>query len=539
VVFVALGAILNPAYVAAAIAEALGLSDVTAADLPRRARAACGDQATLLVLDNFEQILDAAPLVADLLTSVASLRVLVTSRAPLHVRGEREYVVGPLALDVDMDATPPADLERAPALRLFVDRVRDVRPEFRLTSANVHTLTAICRRLDALPLALELAAPWMKVLSPEELLRRLARDVLSTAGPRDLPARQQTMNATVAWSYELLGADEQRLFRRLGALPGRFPIEAAAAVAGRLGASAGSEAVLPSLAALIDKNLLLRVETSVAARPVYDMLETVRAYSAIELDAAGEREEAMEGLVRDCTREASLAAAGLVGPSQATWLDRVRDDLENYRSALTWLLECRRSPPAADIVWGLFWFWVIRGHATEGLRWYEQTLALSAPPAARAARMLVGEAAMWYTRGELAPARAALIDALSLSSDVNDRDSVMHAEWVFGHVEYAAGNLDAARERFTRSLEGFRTAEHAWGTGNVLSGLAWVALAAGDFEASERLLDEAAVALRDAGPWFLELGLYIRGVLAVRRGNADEAIALARGQSARRIRRRL
>ncbi len=173
VVFVPLAAIRNPEFVASAIAEALGLSDVTALDLPRRARVACGDQPTLLVLDNFEQVLDAAPLVADLLAAVAPLRVLATSRAPLRVRGEREYAVGPLALDADADATSPADLARAPAVRLFVERVRDVQPDFRLTSANGPTVTAICRRLDALPLALELAAPWIKVLTAEDLLRRL------------------------------------------------------------------------------------------------------------------------------------------------------------------------------------------------------------------------------------------------------------------------------------------------------------------------------------------------------------------------------
>ena len=198
------------------------------------------------MLDNFEQVLDAAPLVADLLTSVASLRLLVTSRAPLRVRGEREYAVGPLALEAGSEAMSPADLARAPAVRLFVERVRDVQPDFRLTSANGPTVTAICRRLDALPLALELAAPWIKVLTAEDLLRRLEHDVLlSTAGPRDLPERQQTMNATVAWSYQLLDPDEQRAFRRFGALPGLFPIDAAAAVlAGREGASAASDEAL-------------------------------------------------------------------------------------------------------------------------------------------------------------------------------------------------------------------------------------------------------------------------------------------------------
>ena len=231
VVFVALAAIREAPFVASAIAEALGLSDVTALDLPRLARLACADQPTLLVLDNFEQVLDAAPLVADLLSSVATFRVLATSRAPLRLRGEREYGVGPLALEGGDDAMSPADLERSPAVRLFVERVRDVRPDFQLTSANAAAVAAICRRLDALPLALELAAPWLKVLTADDLLRRLTQDaLLSTIGPRDLPERQQTMNATVAWSYQLLAPNEQQLFRRLGALPGRFPIEAAAAV---------------------------------------------------------------------------------------------------------------------------------------------------------------------------------------------------------------------------------------------------------------------------------------------------------------------
>src|SRR5436190_8257959 len=241
--FAGLAAVRDAALVAPAIADILGVLGATGLDLPRRVRAACDGTPTLLVLDNFEQVLDAAPLVADLLAAVAALRVLVTSRSPLRIRGEREYAVGPLAIDGDVDATSPADLARSPAVRLFIERVRDVQPDFRLTAANGPTVTAICRRLDALPLAIELAAPWMKVLTAEDLLRRLEQDVLlSRMGPRDLPERQQTMNATVAWSYQLLAPNQQRLFRRLGALPGRFPVEAAAAVlAGHDGSSVSGD----------------------------------------------------------------------------------------------------------------------------------------------------------------------------------------------------------------------------------------------------------------------------------------------------------
>jgi predicted ATPase/transcriptional regulator with XRE-family HTH domain len=530
VAFVPLVAIREPAFVASAIAEALGLSNVTALDLPRRARVVCSDFPTVLVLDNFEQVLEAAPLVADLLSSVASLRVLVTSRAALHVRGEREYLVGPLPMDVNAEAMSPADLARAPAVRLFVERVRDVQPDFRLTAANGPTVTTICRRLDALPLALELAAPWIKVLTAEDLLRRLTDDVLlPTVGPRDLPARQQTMNATVTWSYQLLGPNEQRVFRRLGVLPGRFSIEAAAAViATGEGSSGSSDEALRAVAALIDRSLLRRAETSVATRPLYQMLETVRAYAALELTAAGERDDALEGLARYCTGEASLAVEGLVGPAQVEWLNRVRDDLESYRSALTWLIERARPGEASDIAWGLLWFWAIRGHAIEGLRWYEQILTLPSLASGAESRALLGAAGMRYIQGEFERARTDLTRALALARGAGDIDSVVHAEFVFGHVEYAVGNLDAAGDHFTRSVEGFKSAGNAWGTGHVLTAMAWVALARGQAGEAERLLDEAVSVLRHAGPWFLLLGLYIRAILAVQRGNPDEAIAVVR-----------
>jgi predicted ATPase/DNA-binding XRE family transcriptional regulator len=537
VLFVGLAAVRHSTFVAAAIAEALGVVDATALNLPNRARAACDGTPTLLVLDNFEQVSDAAPLVADLLTSVAALRVLATSRAPLHVRGEREYPVGPLALDVHVDPTSPADLARSPAVRLFVERVRDVQPAFRLTAANGPTVTEICHRLDSLPLALELAAPWIKALSAEGLLRRLAHNVLlSTVGSRDLPERQQTMNATVAWSYQLLDPNEQRVFRRLGALPGRFPIEAAAAVvAGREGAWTGSDEALGAAAGLIDKSLLLRAESAVATRPLYRMLETVRAFAALELATADERDDALAGLARYCTAEASLAAEGLFGPAQGEWLDRVRDDLESYRGALTWFIERGRPTEAADIAWQLMYFWVIRGHATEGLQWYEQILNLPFLPPVPESKALVGAAVMWYSQGELGRARTALTRALALAHDVVDPDVVAQAEHLLGHVEHAAGNRDAARDRFTRSVAAFRALAIPWGVGSALNGMAKVALSLDDVAQAECLLDEATSVLRHSGPWFVSLVLYRRAMLAVRRGNADEVIALVR-ESLTRIR---
>ncbi|MGE5358423.1 MAG: ATP-binding protein [Bacteroidales bacterium] len=392
--------------------------------------------------------------------------------------------------------------------------------------------------MDALPLALELAAPWLKVLTPEDLLRRLAQDVLlSRVGPRDLPERQQTINATVAWSYQLLGPDEQRAFRRLGALPGPFPIDAAAAVlAGRTGASAVNDDALVAAASLIDRSLLLRAETSaVTTRPQYQMLETVRAFAAHELAAAGECDDAVEGLIRYSTSEASRAAEGLVGPEQVEWLDRVREDLDSHRAALSRLIERGRSTEASDIAWGLKYFWLIRGHAAEGLQWYEQILSLPSLPPAAELRTLAGAAVLWYTQGDLERARTALARAWALGHGPGDMDVVAQAENLSGHVEHTLGNLDAAREAFTRSVERFRALANPSGTGNALCGTAVVALASGDADRAERLLDEATSVLRHAGPWFLTWALYVRAILAVRRDRPGVAIALVR-ESLTRIR---
>jgi predicted ATPase len=524
VVFVPLSAVCDPTFVGPSIAEALGLSNVTGADLASRVRAACAEQPTLVVLDNCEHVLNGVPLVADVLAATPLVRLLVTSREPLRIRGEREYAVGPLALDAASEATAVTDLARMSAVRLFVDRTREVRPEFQLTDANGPTVAAICRKLDALPLALELAARWMKTLSPEDLRGRLDHDVLlSTAGPRDLPERQQTMSATVAWSYQLLDVAEQRTFRRLAVLPGRFSIDAAAAV---LAPAPGTPSPVNAAAALIDKSLLLRAEAASADRTLYQMLETVRAYAAVELSAVGERDDAMDGLVHYCTVESTRAATGLIEPEQAEWLDRVRDDLENYRAVLSWLLERNRPADACDIAWRLMFFWVINGSAAEGLQWYERCLNAMSLAAETKCRALVGAAVMLFTQGERARARTAVTQALM--SARSDKDVSVMGTHLLGHVEQAEGNLRVAGELFTSSIEGFGALATPWGIGNALIGKAGVSIATGDVAEGERLLDEATAVLQHAGPWFRNLPLYIRAILAVRRGNADDAIALVR-----------
>jgi len=528
VVFVGLAAVRDAAFVPSAIAEVFGSVDLSPGDLPARVRTACDGRPTLLVLDNCEHVLEAVPLFASVLSAAPALRLLATSRSPLRVGGEREYPVGPLAVDA-IPASSDGDQPLAPGVQLFVDRVRDVDPAFALTAANTDVIIAICRRLDGLPLALELAAPWLKVLPPNEVLERLERKVLSPAiGRRDLPERQQTMNATVAWSYHLLANDEQRTFRRFGILPARFPIEAAAAVLSEgLPAPVTADEALDSVAALIERSLLLRATGAETGRPLYRMLETVRAYAATEVVATGERELAMDGLARHCIAAAATASIHLTEREQGEWLDRVRDDLENYRAAMAWLMERGRPADACGIAFHLMFFWTIRGHATEGLQWFSRLADLPSLTGSGRVSALAGAAVTAYVQGDLDRARDVGERALALSGETSSL-SAAFAENISAHVDIAVGSHAGARRRFARACERFEQLGLAWGVATSLAGSALVAAATGDLDDVERYLAAAREPLLKSGPWFLLLGLYVRAVLAVKHGRADDAIALAR-----------
>lgn len=529
VVFVPLATARNTATVGSALSEALGLAQTAPERLPARARTALDKSPTLLVLDNFEHILEAAPLVADLLTVAPSLRMVVTSRARLRVRGEHEFVVRPLAIDHDADPASPATLVRSsPAVQLFVERIRDVQPEFRLTAANGRAVTAICRRLDALPLALELVAPWLKVLSVEDLLRRLEQDLLfSSVSRRDLPERQRTITATVEWSYQSLDNHQQRVFRHLAVLRGPFPIEAVVAVTGDDDRPAVPvDAALLAVADLLDKSLVVRGESTDTSRILYRTLETVRAFAARELDAAGERPPAADRLACYCRQQARAAASELPGLHQAEWLDRVRDDLDNYREALTWLVGREQADAAGDIACGLLWFWVIRGHVLEGQGWYQQILSLPSRSPTTEMRVLLASSVTQYSAGALDAARTSLSRSRTLAAQLDDAAALLEIDCVCGHVEHLAGNVDQAREFFARSAR--IPGPPAWRMGSALTGLAWVALDTGHAEDAERWLVEATAALHNAGSWFMLLVEFLRATLAVRRGDADHAISLAR-----------
>jgi non-specific serine/threonine protein kinase len=395
--FVSLAALRDPALVAGAIAAALGVREEQLVSLVEQVQAYLRDKHLLLLLDNFEHLLDAAPLVAELLATCDGLRVLATSRAALRLRGEYEVSVPPLALP-DPAETTVETLAAVPSIALFVQRAQAASPGFTLGAANAGIVAGICRRLDGLPLALELAAARSKLLSPQVLLDRLnARMPLLTGGARDLPERQRTLRATLAWSYDLLPLDAQVVFRRLAVFAGGCTLEAAEAVCaatqggvaqGHVDGRGGqneSVLVLDSLSALIDHHLLLRQPDRDAGDtdrgdtgPRFVLLETVREYAQEQMDTQGESMAAARAHARYFRDLAQQAAPELMGPTQLAWLARLERDHANLRTALAWALAHEADPACALGFAGALWrFWDTCGYASEGRAWLERALQMA------------------------------------------------------------------------------------------------------------------------------------------------------------------
>lgn len=382
VAFVALAPIRAAWLVPAAIAHVLGIKETDGQPVMDVLQAALRDRRMLLVLDNVEHVLEAAPLIAELLGRAPNLKVLATSRAPLHVYGEHEYALAPLALP--QLAMPLVELQENAAVRLFVARAQAVNPAFALTPTNASAVAELCIRLDGLPLALELAATRSKLFPPDALLARLGQRLdLLTNGPRDRTPRQQTLRGALAWSYDLLDPPQQQVFRRVGVFVGGWTLEAAAAIstassaavpAGTAGSppteSLGVDAVL---AALLDHSLVQPVSgTEVELR--FTLLETVRAYALEQLAAHGELARVHRAHAAYYCELAERAELALHGPQHVAWCDRLEQEHPNLRTALAWCA-------AHDVETGLrlaaavHWFWTVRGYFTEGGQWLRALLS--------------------------------------------------------------------------------------------------------------------------------------------------------------------
>ncbi len=414
VVLVELAAISDSALVIPTIAKALGVID--AGDQPLLAcvgDALYGKQ-LLLLLDNFEHVLAAAPGVAALLAAIPNLKVLATSRAALRLTWEREFPVPPLAIP-NRGMLPSLDqLQQYDAVQLFVTRTQTVRADFALTDENAAAVVDICRRLDGLPLAIELAAACSKLFSPQLLLARLDRRLaLLTGGPQDVPARQQALRATIDWSYDLLEPWEQTLFARLAVFVGGCTIEAAEAVVALDVHTFEYASVLDGLESLTNQHLLYQVQSH-AVQPRFGMLETIREYALEQLSASGELPTIRRKHAEFFLTFAETAAAALEGAEQSMWLSQLQQEHDNLRAALGWAVEQQESSIGLRFATALRLFWFMRGYLTEGRERLAQILALAHGNASARAKALDCAGFLARYQGDYTAAASLISESLQI-----------------------------------------------------------------------------------------------------------------------------
>jgi non-specific serine/threonine protein kinase len=488
----------EPALVVPAIGRALGLRSTGTRAVAQRLVAALRDGRRLLVLDNFEHLLPAAPVVADLLAACPQLAVLVTSRARLHLHGEYGFVVRPLPVpDAPARGRAPSleALARNAAVRLFVERAQAADPDVALTAQTGAPIAEVCRRLDGLPLALELAAARVRVLPPQALLARLEpRLPLLTGGPQDAPARQRTLRATLEWSHDLLAPAEQALFRRLAVFAGGWTLAAAEAVC-RAGGPPATD-LLDALAALADRSLVA-VEPRPGGGPRFAMLETVREFARDRLLESGETAALRRRHADHFVALAEAAAAGWRGPEQAAWLARLDEEHENLGAALAWAADAGEATPGLRLAAALGPVWQVQGFTDEDRRRVEALLASPASAgdgaAALRARALSAAGVLALRQGDVAGAEARLAAALELHRAAGDRGAEGATLNHLGVLAYERGDLARAAALHEQALA-LQRGRDPGGEADSLGHLAIVAANRGDLPRAAALY-EAGLAL--------------------------------------------
>jgi predicted ATPase len=496
VVFVSLAALSDATLVAASIAQAVEVKEVGGQALAATLQEALQDQQLLLLLDNFEQVLAAAPLVAELLAGCLQLKVLATSRAPLRVQGEQEFAVLPLALPAPTPLPDPEALAQVAAVALFLQRAQDIKPNFALSAQNAGAVVEICRRLDGLPLALELAAARVRLFPPPALLARLSsRLTLLVGGPRDVPARQQTLRATLDWSYSLLTAAERTLFARLAVFVGGRTLEAIEAVCN----PQGDLDVLEGMESLVEKNLL-RQEEGVGGEPRLVMLETIHEYARERLEASGEAEEVRRRHAEYFVALAEAAAPELTGPQQGAWLQRLEAEHDNLRAALAWSRQQAAWEVGLRLGGALWRFWFMHGHLSEGRRWLEAVLGgRGAAPAPARATALNGAGMLAYHQGDYGRATALYEEALALKRELGDKGGIAVLLNNLGEVAYAQGDYGRATVLYEESLALRRELSDKGGIALSLRNLGNVAYEQGDYGRARALHEESLALCREIG----------------------------------------
>jgi predicted ATPase/DNA-binding XRE family transcriptional regulator len=478
VAFVALAPLGDASLVMPTVSQVLGLR--AAADVPslEAVREYLRDKGFLLLLDNFEHVVEAAPEVADLLGPCPGLTVLATSRVSLRVRGEREYPVSSLAVSDPSLSLGAEEVAATPAVRLFVERARAVVPSFELTEANAAAVAAICWRLDGLPLAIELAAAQSRFLGPTALLARLDR-ALEAGGARDLPERQRTMRNTIDWSHDLLSRPERRLFERLSVFAGGFTLEAAEEV----GAFAAGD-VSMLLGDLVEQSLVVAEEDSESGMR-YRMLEPIRHYAAERLGEGGEETEIRRRHALWYTWFAERADAELAGPDQGGWLDRLEAEHDNLRAALRWSLDGNEPEDGLRLAAALWRMWNARGYMREGRDWLEKALSSAddGPSAARAKALNVA-GAIAYQQGDVGAARELFEKSIGVSRKLGDEGYFSRTACNLANIMLDLGEYDRARDLFEQCLLIDRKLGEKSRLAYSLGGLADVYYSTGDLDKS-------------------------------------------------------
>lgn len=492
ITLVDLAPVREPGLVLPALAQALGLTDAGTRPLFERLLQYLQEQALLLILDNFEQVLPAAAEIARLLTSLPVLRIMVTSRVPLHLRWEQTLRVVSLAVP-DRDSTLPlADLLQIPSIALFVDRARAQRADFMVTEEQAPVLVQLARRLDGLPLAIELAAANMNALPLAALARHLDQRLQTLHwDAHDIPARQRSLHAAIGWSYDLLPPTEQRLFRQLGVFVGQASLDALETVMGE----GDAEHTLDGLIALAEKSLVLpgRLEEA-DPEPTFRMLETMRQFACEQLDACGELEPAGRVHARYFLELAERADPQLRCGDQQAWYLRLESEHDNLRAALRWLLDHQDATQALRLAGALGYFWWLRGYNAEALHWLEEGLrrAPDADPAIRTRALLRAGLLLIY-RGELQRSQDMLAEALALAEAGQDRTSITQSLTYSGLRAAFAGEVSEGWRVLREALRHAESLQDDYQIGIAHSTSGYLASVHGDPQEAARH-DEAALA---------------------------------------------
>jgi len=522
VYFVPLSAIHDPELVPSAIAQALSISTTG----QRRPIDALVDflreKRTLLVLDNFEQVLDAAPVASQLLEGSAGLRVLVSSRAVLRVSGEQEFPVPPLGLP-DLKALPGlAALSQFEAVRLFIERAVAVKPDFHATNENAPAIAGICERVDGLPLAIELAAARVKLFSPQALLSRLEKSLSALgSGTRDAPARQQTLRGAILWSYDMLDAGDRRLLARVSVFARGGSLEQLEPVCGP--AEDIGRDVLDALDQLADQSLLRRLPDF--DEPRFLMLQTIRDFASERLEESGEAHLVRDRHLKAFITLAEQAQPELFGPRRKEWLDRLEEDHDNFRAALEWAVASGNAQQAMSLG-GSFWrFWQMRGHIHEGRARLEQILALPKSGEFPTGRLAALEAAggLAYWQADMEGAQRFYDESLALTRQVGDKRAIANA--IYNDVWpmlVNRTNVPRAKTLLEEALPLFRQLSDDGGVARTLWGLGNAFYFDKDYAAAKPFLEEAQALFRESDDRFmLAWSTHTLGLVAVATGHVD------------------